>query len=77
MKKLLSKYIEVIHFKSDYILFNKLNGSIILLPEDEILSIGKKYYILNEEEDNLLELEDNDYFIDDRRIEEYIRSLNN
>lgn len=77
MKKLLSKYIEVIRFKSDYILFNKLNGSIILLPEDEILSIGKKYFILNEEEDNLLELEDNDYFIDDRIIEEYIRSLNN
>ena len=77
MRKLLSKYVELIHFQSDFILFNKLNGSIILLPEDKILSIGKKHFIINEVKANLLELEDNDYFVDDTRIEEYIRLLNN
>lgn len=77
MRKLLSKYVELIHFQSDFILFNKLNGSIVLLPEDKILSIGKKHFIINEVKANLLELEDNDYFVDDTRIEEYIRLLNN
>lgn len=70
---LLSSYVEVVDYEDTFILFNKLNGSIVQLEKQYVIQKGSKVFLRHLENDNMDYLSANDYFIDDITVQTYIR----
>lgn len=76
MTNKLNKYIECIDFNDEFILFNKINGAIILVHKANIIKLNEVYYIINESNGNIKTLQNNGFFLEDTVIEKYIQTLN-
>ena len=69
----LNNYIEVISYKNQFVLFNKLNGCIILYEQDNIVLRDNEFYVLDSSKDNYMFLKENRFFEEDQLIQEEIR----
>lgn len=69
----LSKYIETIPYNHEYILFNKINGSILLFDNDQIENVKNDYWIKVKNYTELNILNENNFFISDIKVHEMIR----
>lgn len=68
----LSGYVEVIKYESSYILFNKINGCIVLFEAKHILKKLDTYYIYDAKDTELEYLKENQFFADELVIQKYI-----
>ena len=68
----LSGYIEVIKDGTSYILFNKLNGCIVLFEEEHIFIKESSYFVCDAEDSELDFLRDNQFFVEDSVIQNHI-----
>lgn len=72
MLKKLSNYIEVIPHNNGYVLFNKINGSIVFFNREYIFRKENEFTVLcSEEEENILE--NSAFFIDELKVRNFIR----
>lgn len=72
MERKISKYIEVIPYKENYALYNKLNGILITI-ESKFIKIKNNDYILKTKNDEIFNyLESKKFFIDDLTVRKYI-----
>lgn len=65
-------YVEVIKYESSYILFNKINGCIVLFEAKHILKKLDTYYIYDAKDTELEYLKENQFFADELVIQKYI-----
>ena len=72
MKKKISNYVEVIPYKGEYVLYNKINGILVTL-ENEYIQKKSKSYNLDTQDYNIYKfLDDNDFFVTDSAVRDYI-----
>lgn len=72
MDRILSNYIEKIPYGNETILFNKINGNIVLLENNRILKEAEDIYVLKGSDDDMTTLEKYDFFVDDKTVQEYV-----
>lgn len=68
-----NNYVEIISKKNKYILFNKINGCIILYDKEKIQKKNNDFYILDSSLDNINFLSDNQFFDENALIQKEIR----
>lgn len=70
-EKTLSNYIEKVPYSGETILFNKINGNIVLLESNKIIEHGEGISFLNCSDHDMALLEKYGFFIDDNMVQEY------
>lgn len=71
---LLSGYVEVIDYEDTFVLFNKLNGCIVQLEKKYVSHKDGKVFLRHLENDCMKFLSENDYFVDDKSIQDFIQN---
>lgn len=71
-KYALSKYVEVIEYGNQFILFNKLNGGIVLMDSDKICFNDTDTYLTCLKEMELEYLTEEHFFADEQSVQKYI-----
>ena len=76
MNKILSKYIEKIPYGEQTILFNKINGGIVLFENNKFFErdIDNDSYIIDCPKEDYESLQKNGFFINDNEIRKYIKN---
>lgn len=69
----LSNYIEVIPYNGSWILWNKLNGSLVQLEQEKLLECNNKFQVVAKEPDIINYLDEHLFFIQDKYVQDEIR----
>ena len=69
-----NKYMDIISYNNDIIIFNKLNSAIVLMDKNRIKNNNGKYFCdITEEE--FEDFKENDFFFSSEEVQKYIESI--